>query len=69
MESVSFELHPAYGAIPRDGEIVQIGDVLGLSTDMREVVTAPVPGRVRLIAGKEEPRRSLLIQIFPDAPT
>ncbi len=67
MDSYDVELHPVYGAIPRDGEIVQPGDVLGLSTDTRQVITAPFAGRVSLVSVPGKPTRSLHLKISQDS--
>jgi hypothetical protein len=67
MDLYDVELHPVYGAIPRDGEIVQTGDVLGLSTDSRQVITAPFPGRVTLISTPGKPTRTLHLRICQTA--
>lgn len=68
MVGQEMELHPIYGAIPQDGEFVRRGDVLGLSTDSREVILAPVSGWVRIIRTPEETHGSeacrLLVQIL-----
>ena len=64
----TLEVHPVYGAIPRDGETVEPGDVLGLSPDSTEVVTAPIQGRVRLVNHAAEPSNALLVEIDPGTP-
>lgn len=65
MDCFDHELHPVYGAVPRDGEIVQPGDVLGLSVDSHEVITAPISGRVRLVSRGGRTQRHLWIVITP----
>lgn len=50
MIPLSLDVHPIYGAIYKDGEFVQRGDILGLSVDSKDVVVAPVSGWVRLVA-------------------
>jgi len=64
MSSFYIELHSVYGAIPRDGEYVEPGDVLGFSSDAKEVVTAPIGGWVRLINTTAIPYDRLHIQIL-----
>lgn len=65
MDCFDHELHPVYGAVPRDGELVQPGDILGLSVDTHEVVTAPISGRVRLVSEDGHTERHLWIEITP----
>ena len=60
----SLDLHPVYGAVPEDGDFVDAGEVLGLSTDSKEVVIAPAPGIVRLVASGGARRRRLQVQIW-----
>ncbi len=66
MHSRSLEIHPVYGAVPQDGELVQCGEVIGLSADSRHVVTAPIPGRVRLKSTSEEGTGRLYVEIVPE---
>jgi hypothetical protein len=42
------EVHAGYGAVPRDGESVSAGDILGLTADGKTVLQAPIAGRVRI---------------------
>lgn len=63
LERFNHELHPVYGAIPRDGETVERGDVLGLSVDEKEVIIAPISGQVRLLIREGKPLRHLFIEI------
>jgi len=60
------ELHPVYGSVPRDGDLVQSGDVLGLSADERDVVIAPVSGRIRLVTTPGDPHHRLHVQILQE---
>ena len=45
----TFDLHPLYGSILRDGDVVRRGDVLGLDVDLRRVLIAPADGTIRLL--------------------
>jgi len=56
-------LHPVYGAIPRDGDYVERGDILGLSVDTQHVVTAPFSGWVRLLKTCEAAGCQLRIEV------
>ena len=65
MTCFSRELHPVYGAVPRDGDYVEAGEILGLSPDSRDVITAPVSGWLRLVTS-HSPDRRLTAQIWQD---
>ncbi len=67
MNSVHIELHPIYGAVPPNGALVQAGDVLGLSADSEEVLTAPMDGRIRLISVQNATQRRLYVQISQES--
>ena len=67
MNSEGYELHPGYGAVPRDGEFVERGEVLGLSVDAKEVVVAGVSGRVRVVRQRDAVARRLRLEIEPAA--
>ncbi len=64
MDHFDSELHPIYGAIPSDGEFVHEGEVLGLSIDATELVTAPISGWVRLVVSPDAARTHLRVQIM-----
>jgi hypothetical protein len=64
MTCFSRELHPVYGAVPRDGEHVEAGEILGLSPDAKDVVTAPLSGWVRLVASPGASDRRLTIEVW-----
>ena len=49
MEIIKLRVHSVYGVIYREGEFVQRGAVLGLSTDSQSVVLAPVSGWVKWV--------------------
>jgi hypothetical protein len=66
MSSISLELHPVYGAVPRDGEFVEAGEILGLSPDAGEVITAPHSGWVRLISSPNSSQHPLIVEICPN---
>lgn len=46
---LSFDLHPLYGSILKNGTVVKKGEVLGLDMDLRRVFVAPFTGLVRLL--------------------
>lgn len=69
MNAEGYELHPGYGSVPRDGEYVERGEVLGLSVDASEVVIARASGRVRLMLEHDVNGRRLRAEIFPAAGT
>lgn len=56
--TLTFDLHPLYSSILRDGATVREGDVLGLDGDLRRVMIAPFSGTVRLrVIGHGDERR------------
>ena len=42
------ELHPVYGPVHRDGDLVRKGDVIGLSTDGDAAISSPCEGTIRI---------------------
>ena len=55
---LTFDLHPLYASILRDGATVREGEVLGLDGDLRRVLVAPFAGTVRLlVSGQGNDRR------------
>lgn len=46
---LTFDLHPLYASILKDGQAVREGEVLGLDTDLRRVMVAPYSGVIRLL--------------------
>ena len=66
MTCFSRELHPIYGAVPDDGDFVEAGEILGLSPDAGEVITAPVSGWVRLVSSPDSPERRLVVEVWQD---
>ena len=48
-KTLTFDLHPLYASILRDGATVRQGEVLGLDTDLRRVMIAPFGGIIRLL--------------------
>ena len=63
--SSRLELHPVYGAIPRDGDLVSEGDVLGLSADGSATISAPFDGLIRLFRSCEGEASRLYAEILP----
>ncbi len=61
------ELHSIYGSIPHAGDLVQAGDIIGLSPDGSSVVTAPATGRVRLYTTRSPSGRRLFVGIANEA--
>jgi hypothetical protein len=47
--TLTFDLHPLYGAILQDGAQMRQGEVLGLDGDLRRVLVAPFDGVIRLL--------------------
>jgi hypothetical protein len=62
------ELHPVYGAVHRDGDIVQQGDVIGLLAD-GSVALSPCAGRIRIVRSSERGTHGLYAEILPTGPT
>ena len=55
---LTFDLHPLYASILRDGAAVRKGEVLGLDGDLRRVLVAPASGTIRLlVTGTGQDRR------------
>jgi hypothetical protein len=55
---LTYELHPLYASILRDGATIREGEVLGLDGDLRRVLVAPFDGVIRLlVTGTGEERR------------
>jgi len=46
---LTFDLHPLYASILKDGATVREGEVLGLDAELRRVVVAPFAGTMRLL--------------------
>jgi hypothetical protein len=46
---LTFDLHPLYASILKDGSVVREGEVLGLDLDLRRVLVAPYAGTIRLL--------------------
>lgn len=46
---LTFDLHPLYASILRDGQAIRAGEVLGLDMDLRRVMIAPYSGVIRLL--------------------
>jgi hypothetical protein len=46
---LTFDLHPLYASILRDGTSIRKGEVLGLDVDLRRVLVAPFDGTIRLL--------------------
>ncbi len=56
--TLTFDLHPLYSSILRDGATVREGEVLGLDGDLRRVLIAPFSGTARLlVTGQGDDRR------------
>lgn len=54
----TFDLHPLYVSILRDGSTIRKGEVLGLDGDLRRVLVAPITGTIRLqVMGTGQDRR------------
>ena len=66
-KTLTFDLHPLYASILKDGSTVREGEVLGLDQDLRRVLVAPFTGVIRLLViGDGESRR---VKVFLTEPT
>ena len=63
MDATRLAVHSIYGAIYRDGEFVQRGAVLGLSSDAARVVTAPISGWVSVLGVQDQEPDALHLEI------
>jgi hypothetical protein len=59
--TLTFDLHPLYASILRDGAAIRKGEVLGLDGDLRRVLVAPVSGTIRLLATGTGPDRRVKV--------
>lgn len=56
--TLTFDLHPLYASILKDGSTVRKDEVLGLDGDLRRALIAPFDGVIRLLTtGEGEDRR------------
>jgi hypothetical protein len=58
---LTFDLHPLYASILRDGQAVREGEVLGLDMDLRRVMIAPYSGVIRLLVTGDGPGRRVKV--------
>lgn len=58
---LTFDLHPLYASILRDGQTVREGEVLGLDMDLRRVMVAPYSGIIRLLVTGDGPDRRVKV--------
>jgi hypothetical protein len=66
-KTLTFDLHPLYASILKDGATVREGEVLGLDQDLRRVMVAPFSGVIRLLTiGDGDGRR---VKVFLTEPT
>jgi hypothetical protein len=63
--SVRCEIHPIYGAVPRDGDNVREGDIIGLSVDGSRAIAAPCAGTIRTERYVCDGRSLLRVEILP----
>lgn len=61
--TLTFDLHPLYAAILRDGAVIRKGEVLGLDGDLRRVLVAPVTGSIRLLVTGTGPERRVKVYL------
>jgi hypothetical protein len=59
--TLTFDLHPLYSSILRDGSVVRKDEVLGLDGDLRRVLVAPFDGVIRLLVTGEGPDRRVKV--------
>lgn len=63
----TFDLHPLYVSILREGDTIRKGEVLGLDGDLRRVLVAPITGTIRLLVlGTGAERR---VKVFLSEPS
>ncbi len=68
-KTLTFDLHPLYASILRDGTVVRKGEVLGLDVDLQRVFIAPFTGTVRLLTtGDKAARRVKVFLTDANAP-
>jgi hypothetical protein len=58
---LTFDLHPLYASILRDGTMIRKGEVLGLDGDLRRVLVAPFDGAIRLLVTGTGPERRVRV--------
>lgn len=58
---LTFDLHPLYASILRDGQSIREGEVLGLDIDLRRVMVAPYSGVIRLLVTGDGPERRVKV--------
>jgi hypothetical protein len=66
---LTFDLHPLYASILRDGQTVREGEVLGLDMDLRRVMVAPYSGIIRLLVTGDGPDRRVKVFLSERSPT
>ena len=64
-ETLTFDLHPLYASILKDGAVVRKGDVLGLDGDLRRVLIAPFDAAMRLLITGDGPSRRVKVFLAP----
>ena len=64
-KAMTFDLHPLYASILRDGDAVREGDVIGLDGDLRRVLVAPTSGTIRLLVTGAGPTRRVRVFLTP----
>lgn len=67
--TLTFDLHPLYSSILRDGATVREGEVLGLDGDLRRVLVAPFAGVVRLLVTGQGSERRVKVYLTEGAVT
>ncbi len=60
-KSLTFDLHPLYASILKDGAVIRQGEVLGLDGDLRRVLVAPFNGVIRLLVTGEGGERRVRV--------
>ncbi len=58
---LTFDLHPLYASILKDGQAIREGELLGLDTDLRRVMIAPYSGVIRLLVTGDGPARRVKV--------
>jgi hypothetical protein len=64
-KTLSYDLHPLYASILRDGATIRQGEVLGLDGDLRRVLVAPFDGVIRLLITGTGTERRVKVFLTP----
>lgn len=65
---LTFDLHPLYGSILKDGQEVREGDVLGLDRALRHIMIAPFSGIIQLLSTGDASNRHVRVFLSEKRP-